>query len=209
MKNNYIGSLLIAFAIGTLIFFAGAHACESYPFLAKWVGGECWFDNSSENTAGVSSTVPELRAEQGFLKATALMGGETDDDVLKAAIFALAQSGSEEAVATLQEIVRTHANLEIRKAALYALAQCAEARQLVAFYSDIVEHNDMLALRKAALYSLAEIDDDAVVGVMEAVAMSMHHVELRKAAVYALQNCGSEPAQQALYRILTNVSDGI
>ncbi len=209
MKNNYVGSLLIAFAIGLMIFFAGAHACESYPFLAKWVGGECWFEDGDDFAEDAEQVPSASKAQALFLQTTVLRAGDTDDEVLKAAIYALAQTGSAEAISTLKEIVRTHPSIEIRKAGLYALAQCADAREQVVFFSDIIENNDMMELRKAALYALGQVNDDLVVKVLEEVATTPYHVELRKAAVYALQNNQSTEAQQALYRILAKTSEAL
>ncbi len=178
MKNNYIGSFLIAFAIGLMIFFAGARACESYPFLAKWMGGECLFEDSAELMVDIAVDIADdthiHEAEKLYLQAMAIRASDTDEEVLKAAIYALAQTGSAEAISALKEIVYTHPSPEIRKAALYALGQ---------------------------------VDDVRVVRVLEEVATSPYPVELRKAAVYALQNADSEQAQASLYRILSKMSE--
>ncbi len=211
MKDNYLGHLLIAFALGTLIFFAGAQACQSYPFLAKWMGGECWFESNESDALAVpvaaNSATMALEAEKLYLKAKAIQGSQTDDDVVKAAIHALAQSGSAEAVEAIKKIALTHESTEIRKTALYALAQCASAEELLPFYVEVIEDGDRLSVRKAAVYAIGQIGKDGAVEALEKIATSPHHVSLRKAAVHALQNCESEPAQKALYRILAQVAD--
>ena len=211
MKDNYLGHLFIAFAVGTLIFFAGAHACQSYPFLAKWVGGECWFDTKKSEatsiTVAANGATMALEAEKLYLKAKAIQGGQNDDEVVKAAIHALAQSGSAEAIAALKEIALTHESTSIRKTALYALAQCASAKELLPFYVDLIENGDQLPVRKAAIYAIGQIGNESAVEALEEIATSPHHVSLRKAAVHSLENCESEPAQKALYRILAQVAE--
>ncbi len=214
MKNNYIGSLFIAFSIGTLIFFAGAHACESFPALAKWVGGECWFESSPEEEVilaeeSILNETIALKAQGLYLKAHELQGSASDDEVIKAAVYALAQNGTSEAVATLKKLARTHESIDTRKAALYALAQCASSEELASFYRDIAENGDVLALRKAAVYAIGQMGDQDSVDILYELATSAHHVSLRKAAVHALQNCETEAAQKALYKILAKVSDSL
>ena len=206
MKDNYTGNILIALAIGTLIFFAGAHACESYPFLARWMGGACWLQPAVENISETSPTSMSSVAQGYYLQAKTLRDVETDDEVIKAAIYALAQSGTAEAIAALKELARTHKSMEIRKAALYALAQCTASTELVAFYKAIAEKDDALELRKAAIYGLGQVGGKAAIDILVGLATSGHHVSVRKAAVHALQNCDSDLAQQALYEILDRVS---
>ena len=208
MKNNYIGNIIIAFALGTLVFFAGAHACQSFPFLAKWVGGECWFDSSKSdmNYASAASAKSMAQAAEGYyLKAKALQGGRSDDEIVKAAIYALANSGSDDAVDTLKNIALTHKSADIRKTALYALAQCAESEELLTFYQELAEHGNMLPVRKAAIHSIGQVGNQDAIKILVDFATSPHHVSLRKAAVHALQNCDSELAQKALYNILAKV----
>lgn len=208
MKDNYLSNILIAFAVGTLVFFAGARACESYPFLAKWVGGECWFQSDEELSPLVNAQDLYLHAE-AMVSESSLSLNHEDDEVTKAAIYALGQSGTPKAMLALKKIVRTHKSLEVRKAALYALAQGIEGKELVDVYQEIAEYGDILELRKAAIYALGQAGGLESVDILEAFAMSNHHVSLRKAAVHALQNGDSEQAQKALYRILSNVSDAL
>ncbi|MFK7844666.1 MAG: HEAT repeat domain-containing protein [Rhodothermales bacterium] len=208
MKDNYLGNILIAFAVGTLVFFAGAHACESYPFLAKWVGGECWFQSDEEMTSTMNAQ--ELYLQAGVLASESSVAlNKEDDEVMKAAIYALGQSGTSQALLALKKIIRTHESLEIRKAALYALAQGMDAKELVDIYQEVAERGDFLELRKAAIYALGQAESLETVSILETLARSNHHVSLRKAAVHALQNCDSDQAQKALYRILSDVSDAL
>lgn len=207
MKNNYISSLLIAFAVGTLIFFAGAQACNSFPTLAKWMGGSCWLESSTLVIA--ESAEAKTSITSSLMKAGTSTSVETDDEVVKAAIYALAQSGTSEAVSTLKQIARTHQSVSIRKTALYALAQCAEDRELIGFYRELAMEGDVLELRKAAVYAIGQIGDGEAVAVLTEIAKSSYHVSLRKAAVQALQNCNDKSAHQALYDILNNVSGAL
>ncbi len=207
IKNN-AGNLLIACSLGLLIFFAGANACENYPFLAKWVGGKCWFDKT------MTIEILPVTAQQRYMEARSLYLEKSDDEVTKAAIYALAQAGTSEAIDALKKLVRTHKSIEIRKAALYALAQCApsaliSSAKLTEFYGDIIANGEALAVRKAAIHELAQANSKEAVVLLENLATSTHHVSLRKAAVHALQNCDSDLAQQALYRILTKVSQSL
>lgn len=208
MKDNYIGNIIIAFALGTLVFFAGAHACQSFPFLAEWVGGECWLDTKNDDLKLASDTPSSsvMAAQKIFLEAQALHTSSKDDEIIKAAIYALAQSGSEDAVATLKEIALTHESTEIRKAALYALARCESDEALIPFYLTLAEQGDRLSVRKAAIYAIGNVGNQEAVEALSALATSSYHVSIRKAAVHALQNCDSDAAQKALYGILAKVT---
>jgi HEAT repeat protein len=161
------------------------------------MGGNCWFQANDEVEAS------------SLMRVGALVSGsyqevrEQDLSVLKAAIYSLGEQRSAEARAALMRIVQSNTDLEIRKAALYALQQGDFDKELVAFYVGIARDSDEPELQKAALYAVAEGPPDQVIDLLAEIALSEANLEVRKAAVYALQNVGNEQAQDALMKIFT------
>lgn len=206
MKYNYTSGLLLALAIGTLVFFSGVKACESYPFLAEWFGGECWLSPIEEDETRSQEELVLVMKSQAQKDLSLVAADARNDEIVKAAIYALANSGTEEAADQLKEMARTHDSIEIRKTALYALAQCASAEKLASFYKEIALSDNVLELRKAAIYALGQSGEESVIDVFVELATSNQPIEIRKAAVYALNNFDAEPAHKALHKILTTVA---
>ena len=199
MKYNYLGTVLVACFIGSMLVVGGAQACKHYPFLAKWMGGNCWL-NDVEGFAFKKAGAQPL--DVTLVDA----GGVQTDGITKDAIYALARTESSDAVVVLRALVLTHESLEIRKAALYALAECMDEAALQQTYSDIALYGDELDLRVAAVYQLGQLGGAEAVAFLTDIAVAPYPLSLRKAAVHALEAEDSDAARKALYTILTNTS---
>ncbi|MEM8485844.1 MAG: HEAT repeat domain-containing protein [Bacteroidota bacterium] len=203
MKYNYLGTILVACFIGSMLVVGGAQACKHYPFLTDWMGAGCWLNDSQDkvfNEAGTQNIALHIMDMAGVEPANG------NADLSKEAIYALARTGTEDAATVLRALALTHASLEIRKAALYALAECLEDEALHKTYSDIAQYGDELELRVAAVHQLGQLDTDSAVPFLTDIALSPYPLSLRKAAVHALQTNDSDVARQALYNILSNTA---
>ncbi len=204
MKYNYLGTVLVACFIGSMIVVGGAQACKFYPGLSKWMGAGCWLGNSQQGVfsqAGTQGIVFNIEDVTGVPAASSTSG------LTKDAIYALARTGAEDATTVLRALALTHESLEIRKAALYALAECMEDGALHKTYSEIARYADELELRVAAVHQLGQLDEDTSVPFLTEIALSPYPLSLRQAAVHALQTNDSDAARQALYNILSNTAD--
>ncbi len=199
MKYNYLGTVLVACFIGSMLVVGGAQACKHYPFLSKWMGGNCWLND----VEGLAFTKAETQPLDIQLLS---VSSAKSKDVTKDAIYALARTESEDAVVVLRALALTHESLEIRKAALYALAQCMDDETLYQTYSDIALYGDELDIRVAAVYQLGQLSRAEAVPFLTDLALAPYPLSLRKAAVHALESNDSEAARQALRTILAKTS---
>lgn len=200
MKYNYLGTILVACFIGSMLVVGGAQACKHYPFLTKWMGAGCWLNDAQGSTFKLAGT------QDASLHVFKLSDVQTDGALTKDAIYALARTGSADAATVLRALALTHESLEIRKAALYALAECIQGDALHKTYRDIAKYADELELRVAAVHQLGQYGDDLSVAFLTDLAVSPYPVRLRKAAVHALQNNDSEVAREALHNILSRTA---
>lgn len=204
MKYNYLGTVLVACFIGSMLVVGGAQACKYYPGLSKWMGAGCWLGNTQDGA--FSNTI-----QQGIVfnieDVTGVQTASSTRGLTKDAIYALARTGADDATTVLRALALTHESLEIRKAALYALAECLEDGALYKTYSDIAQYADELELRVAAVHQLGQLDEDAAVPFLTKIALAPYPLSLRQAAVHALQTNDSDAARESLYNILSNTAD--
>lgn len=138
-------------------------------------------------------------AARTFLGEVAM--SNTDVEAAKAAVYALEDMTSGD-TSVLLNILRNAPLLEVRKAALYQIADdpSEEATRTLA---DVLSDDASVELRKAAAYALAETGSDAVVPALVQAARSDASTEVRKAAVRALGEIGTEAAENALLQIIS------
>lgn len=200
MKYNYLGTILVACFIGSMLVVGGAQACKHYPFLTKWMGAGCWLNDAE------GSTFKQAGAQPVALHRLDIADMQTEGALTKDAIYALARTGSADAATVLRAMALTHASLEIRKVALYALAECMQDDALGNTYRDIAQYGDVLELRVAAVHQLGQFGGDSAVAFLTELAVSPYPLKLRKAAVHALQNNDSAVAREALHNILSHTA---
>lgn len=156
MKDSALGNLTLVFAISLVLVFAASQTCENYPTFARWMGGNCWLPFSQgealEATLLTSASILESDDTSGI----------PDSQVLKAAIYSLGNQGSADARQALMEIVRSDADISLRKAAIHALQNLGSDEALVGFLAELAISDTNLELRKTAVHALGNI------GTMEA-----------------------------------------
>lgn len=168
MKNSVLGNLTLVFAISLVLVFLASETCERYPTLAKWMGGSCWLPFSQSE---VLKEAPLATAQTMVLQN---VYDRSDDQVLKAAIYSLGNQGSKEAREALMEIIRSDADIALRKAAIHALQNLHSDEGLVGFLADLAISEANLELRKTAVHALGNIGtteaQDALVEILAKVA---------------------------------------
>ena len=130
---------------------------------------------------------------------------ETDSDVAKAALYALANSTDAESVGDLATFAGNRYPLEVRKAAVYAIGNVGgdEAQRILV---GVVQNADEVELAKAAVYALANTLHTGQSGLLAEIVDSPVRTEIRKAAVYQIANVGGDDAVDALGRIIQSDS---
>ena len=117
--------------------------------------------------------------------------------IRKSAVYSLGNREDETSIDALTEIVSDAAvGIPIRKASLYALANCA-APEALATVRAVATRDTEVELAKAATYSLSQVEESSVPMLLE-VLRETQHAAVRKAAVYAIGNVESHDAVEAL-----------
>jgi HEAT repeat protein len=135
-----------------------------------------------------------------FLLSLAVDDGSAE--LAKAALYALADLlESNEGGKVLVKVHREAKLNEVRKAAIYAIAD-AESADTVAVLKDIMGTEKDPELRKAVVYAMGDIESDEAIDALLEVVAKDNNQEIRKAAIYALSDVDSPRAKDALLEIL-------
>ncbi len=151
----------------------------------------------------------------------------TTIEVQKATLFSIGNADSPEIRSFLAETAIGHGDVEVAKAAVYALSNYAEEGdgallgvfeesdrievKKAALYQlsgdvealvNILDDESSTELRKAAIYALSNADEGDLVPILLDIAQNDSDLGVRKAAISALGNIGTDEAQEALLEIL-------
>ena len=121
----------------------------------------------------------------------------TENELRKAAVYALEDQQNTQAVQLLQETTRSDFDAEIRKAAVYALGE-QEAEDVLTFLTNLAITESDTEVAKAACYALADRSGEGTFQALARILQEAKSLEVRKASLYAIADHGAEPAKDLL-----------
>ena len=154
VKKSLFGNLLLVFGISLMLTFLATQMCERSPALTRWMGGNCWFDESRNQSS--SHLTPHHSAVHFFHKEEAISNLELQ----KAAVYSLGENVTPEVRDALWQLVYSDAPIELRKAALHVLGQNA-GEKTVEKLSNLAGSREPLELRKSAIHALEQVGSPA------------------------------------------------
>ena len=163
MDRSLLGNLALVFGVSLMLAYTAMQTCDRVPALSMWMGGICGTYEEVQKTS-----------EEGAHHHTAVhfFGGESgyfDAEVSKAAVYQLAESGTDGALEALIALIHSDAPVELRKAAVYALGQSAGG-DAIDELTRIAASDAPVELRKASIHALEGLGSvDALLNVLDEV----------------------------------------
>lgn len=129
-----------------------------------------------------------------------LLQSTNDPELQKQILFAFSERGKE-SLPRLMDVARKHPNSEVRRDAVFWLAEAAEGDpRVLDFFAETLRSSGDLDMQKQILFALAEMGGDAIPRLIE-VAKNHPNPKLRKEAVFWLGESDDERARKAILEI--------
>lgn len=129
-----------------------------------------------------------------------LLQSTNDPDLQKQILFAFAERGKE-SLTRLMDVARKHPNSEVRRDAVFWLAEVADDdRRVLDFFAETLRSSGDLDMQKQILFALAEMGNEAIPRLID-VAKNHPNPQLRKEAVFWLGESDDERARKAILEI--------
>jgi len=176
--------VIAGFVLLALLPFIGVHPVSVANKVAT-----LWQNETGEITASSTARIELASLDSG------------DPELIKAAIYALSNSLTDEEVSLLFPFVEGDYTAEIQKAALYAIGN-HETDEVRAFLTNIALTHQDVELSKAAVYAISNTGGENAVTSLIKILSADIKTDIRKAAVHALGNVDSDSARDALIELI-------